>query len=84
MGKKKSPKQNRFKKAVAKIERLLSNPSVKLGIFVFLLLIAVVIIIFQSERKTNSRITSLFDAIWYTLVTLTTVGYGDITPNSVL
>ena len=84
MGKKKSPKQNRFKKAIAKIERLLSNPSVKLGIFVFLLLIAVVFIIFHSEQKTNSRINSLFDAIWYTLVTLTTVGYGDITPNSVM
>ncbi len=84
MSKKKSPKQNRFKKTVDKIERLLSNPSVKLGIVVFLLLIAVVFIIFQSERKTNSRITSLFDAIWYTLVTLTTVGYGDITPNSVM
>ena len=84
MSKKKSPKQNRFKKTVDKIERLLSNPSVKLGIVVFLLLIAVVFIIFQSERKTNSRITSLFDAIWYTLVTLTTVGYGDITPDSVM
>ncbi len=84
MSKKKSPKQNRFKKTVDKIERLLSNPSVKLGIVVFLLLIAVVFIIFHSEQKTNSRINSLFDAIWYTLVTLTTVGYGDITPNSVM
>jgi len=84
MGKKKSSKQKRFKKFVDKIERLFSNPSVKLGIFVFLLLVIVVFIIFQSEKKTNSRITTLFDAIWYTLVTLTTVGYGDITPNSVM
>ena len=41
------------------------------------------LVIFVSERKTNSRINTLFDAIWYTIVTITTVGYGDITPESV-
>lgn len=84
MKKKKLPKQNRFKKFIDKTETLLSNPSVKLGIVVFLLLIIIVFIIYKSEKETNSRITSLFDAIWYTIVTVTTVGYGDITPTSVL
>ena len=84
MKKKKLPKQNRFKKFIDKTETLLSNPSVKLGIVVFLLLIVIVFIIYKSEKETNSRITSLFDAIWYTIVTVTTVGYGDITPTSVL
>ncbi len=84
MKKKKRPNQNRFKKFIDKTETLLSNPSVKLGIVVFILLIVIVLVIYHSERSTNSRITSLFDAIWYTIVTVTTVGYGDITPTSVL
>ncbi len=82
--KKKRPTQNRFKKVIDKIERFFSNRTAKVGVFVCLLLVVIVFIIFQSEQKTNSRINTLFDAIWYTLVTLTTVGYGDITPNSVL
>ncbi len=82
--KKKRPTQNRFKKVIDKIERFFSNRTAKVGVFVCLLLVVIVFIIFQSEQKANSRINTLFDAIWYTLVTLTTVGYGDITPNSVL
>lgn len=30
----------------------------------------------------NAQIESLSDAFWYSMVTLTTVGYGDIVPNS--
>ncbi|MBO4507871.1 MAG: NAD-binding protein [Spirochaetaceae bacterium] len=76
-------KQSRFKKLIDKTETFFSNPSVKVGIIVFLLLIVIVLVIYKSEEETNSRINSLFDAIWYTIVTITTVGYGDITPASV-
>ena len=54
------------------------------GIILFLSLVILMFIIFISEQKTNSEINSLFDAIWYTLVTITTVGYGDIAPTSVI
>ncbi|MCR4940781.1 MAG: NAD-binding protein [Treponemataceae bacterium] len=84
MRKNKLPKQKRFKNIIDKIDRFLSNPTVKIGIVVVIVLVVIVYIIFKSEKGTNSRINSLFDAIWYTIVTLTTVGYGDITPNSVL
>jgi len=32
------------------------------------------------ERAYNSNVTSLLDAIWWSFVTVTTVGYGDISP----
>ena len=76
-------KQSRFKKLIDKTETFFSNPSVKVGIIVLLLLVVIVLVIYKSEEETNSRINSLFDAIWYTIVTITTVGYGDITPASV-
>lgn len=30
----------------------------------------------------NSQVTSLFDAVYFTIVTVSTVGYGDITPQT--
>ena len=65
-----------------KIVRFLSKPILRLGFVVFLVLTVIMLVIFFSERNVNSGITSLFDAVWYTIVTITTVGYGDITPAS--
>ena len=39
--------------------------------------------IYECERNLpDSSFSSLFDSIWFTAVTVTTVGYGDITPAS--
>lgn len=43
--------------------------------------IGLLILLYYSEHTAgNATIHTLGDAIWYSLVTLTTVGYGDLTP----
>lgn len=81
MGEKNHKKKNNF---FSRLFELLTSKLVIASLITVLVFTALMLIIFFSEQKTNSAINTLFDAIWYTLVTITTVGYGDITPRSIL
>ena len=81
MGEKNHKKKNNF---FSRLFELLTSKLVIASLITILIFTVLMLIIFLSEQKTNSSINTLFDAIWYTLVTITTVGYGDITPRSIL
>ncbi|MDD6970771.1 MAG: ion channel [Treponema sp.] len=81
MGEKNNKKKNNF---FSRLFELLTSKLVIASLITILVFTVLMLIIFLSEQKTNSAINTLFDAIWYTLVTITTVGYGDITPRSIL
>ncbi len=49
------------------------------ALFLFVILIGA-IAIYIAEESSNSNINSLFDAIYWSYITITTVGYGDISP----
>ena len=81
MGEKNNKKKNNF---FSRLFELLTSQLLIASLIRILVFTGLMLIIFLSEQKTNSAINTLFDAIWYTLVTITTVGYGDITPRSIL
>ena len=49
----------------------------------FILAGAVIILLLEAGEE-NSSFTNLFQALWFTVVTITTVGYGDISPSGPL
>lgn len=80
--KKNQKKPSWLRQIPAKIIHFLADSTGKAVLIVVPLLFLIIIVIYLSEQKTNSSINTLFDAVWYTIVTITTVGYGDITPLS--
>ncbi|XP_010901532.1 potassium voltage-gated channel subfamily D member 2 isoform X2 [Esox lucius] len=60
----------------------------ELGFLLFSLTMAIIIfatVMFYAEKgSTSSKFTSIPAAFWYTIVTMTTLGYGDMVPKTIV
>jgi len=49
----------------------------------FLIIISGSLVFYVLEVGVNKNVHTIFDALWYTLITITTVGFGDVTPVTI-
>jgi len=73
----------RYARSINQFVEVLKNKQFELYTLLFLLafiMITAGIAIYVLEEKVNPNINSLFDALYWSLVTISTVGFGDISP----
>ncbi len=76
-----------YNKAMNQFSRAIKSAKEQILLFIFITLIliyfaAVGIYYFENEAQPE-HFTSIFDSLWWAIITLTTVGYGDVYPITV-
>lgn len=77
----------RYNKAMNQFSRAIKSAKEQIFLFIFITLIliyfaAVGIYYFENEAQPE-HFSSIFDSLWWAIITLTTVGYGDVYPITV-
>ena len=75
----------RFDKNLKRFPKAVLGSLKKLSCMMYMLSLAIIFcsyVFYYTEYKTNDQVQNIFHAMWFTIVTVTTVGYGDITPST--
>ena len=67
-------------KASKYVEIMRTNPALRAGFWILLITIVAAFLIAMIEGAINPQFKSFGDAVWWVLVTISTVGYGDKVP----